>query len=521
MAEIVSSAVVQETVSQILSGLAKKYEVKEASNSSRNLERLEMAHIKLEAALQTSEKWQITDGSLLRWRRKLKRAAQECDDTLHRYKHRVLEKEQMEQEVRNYSLPNRIVHATKSFALSIFKGDNGMLSRSIVQRFEWFADGATEFLRFIELGGTPYHHVTFHSLVKHLFAGKELHHKIVRGKQYPSFLLWLVPFRTAEHGIEVSLIFIHKDSNALEGNFFFGIILQLSESTDIVGMAIKCLQLFPLHFKSTVEIIRKELMQLPIQVFSWVPFVHSCKKEHWENLHMLVSQWFRSDPLCCKKHDRHELQHISSQDMARLSDVSLEPVIEVNLQCQVSQSVYRKQKTTLSANKILLQNSPFLKAGIVFAPHGSSEDMLHVNKTSSMVAVVGEEQNCLHADITLEQVEEIMLQKAMDYFCQNSEATIFQMIWKSKHGSALIQVEKASMRTQRTNTRERRTFGGARKTKVFQGQDQELRSRTRMVSHLLDLWGAYVPVRLQSLLMNWMQKEKEGHLAAPKQHLKF
>ena len=65
-----------------------------------------MAHIKMEAALQTSEKWQITDGSLLCWRRKLKRAAKECDDTLHRYKHRVLEKEQMEQEVRNSPIPN-------------------------------------------------------------------------------------------------------------------------------------------------------------------------------------------------------------------------------------------------------------------------------------------------------------------------------------------------------------------------------------------------------------------------------
>jgi hypothetical protein len=43
MAEIDSSAVVQETVSQILSGIVQKYEEKEESNASRNLERLEMA----------------------------------------------------------------------------------------------------------------------------------------------------------------------------------------------------------------------------------------------------------------------------------------------------------------------------------------------------------------------------------------------------------------------------------------------------------------------------------------------
>ena len=361
MTEMVSSMVVQETVSQILSGLVHSYEGKEDSNPNDNLERLEMAHIKLEAALETCSRWHVTDLSLLRWRKKLKRAAQECDDTLYKYKKMILEDEQMEQEVRNSPIPNRIVHATKSFALSIFNRDKGILTRSIVQRFEWFADGATEFLRFIELGGTPHCHVTFHSLVKHLFEGKELHHKIAHGKEYPSFLLWLVPFRTAEHGIEVSLIFIHKDSNAPEGNFFLGIMLQLSESSDIVGMAIKCLQLFPLHFKSTVEIIRKELTHLPTQDFSWVPYVDLWHRKHWDNLHRFSTQWFRSDPLCCKKHDWHELQHISSQDMARLSDVSLEPVIEVNLQCQVSQSKYSKQNTSLSANSILLQDSPFLK----------------------------------------------------------------------------------------------------------------------------------------------------------------
>ena len=79
---IVGSAVVQESVSQILSGLLQKYVEKQNSNAFRNLERLEMAHIRLEAVLQTSDKRDITDTSLLRWRRKLKSVAQECDETL-------------------------------------------------------------------------------------------------------------------------------------------------------------------------------------------------------------------------------------------------------------------------------------------------------------------------------------------------------------------------------------------------------------------------------------------------------
>ena len=51
MAELVSTAIVHETVSQILSGIIQKYEEKEESNVNRNLERLDMAHIRLEAAL--------------------------------------------------------------------------------------------------------------------------------------------------------------------------------------------------------------------------------------------------------------------------------------------------------------------------------------------------------------------------------------------------------------------------------------------------------------------------------------
>ena len=87
MAEIISSAVVQETVSQIVSGLVDKYEGK--LNANENLERLEMAHIKLVAALEISDKWRINDASLMRWRKKLKRSAQECDETLRKCKQRI------------------------------------------------------------------------------------------------------------------------------------------------------------------------------------------------------------------------------------------------------------------------------------------------------------------------------------------------------------------------------------------------------------------------------------------------
>ncbi|TVU42811.1 hypothetical protein EJB05_09234, partial [Eragrostis curvula] len=496
MAEMVRSAVVQETTSQILSGMVQKYEQNMDSNANRNLERLEMAHIRLQAALETSIKWQITDASLLRWRRMLRRAAQECDDTVQKCKQRILEDEQMEQEVKNSPFPKRIAHATKSFFFSIFSIRNNELTSSIVKRFEWFAAGANEFVRFVEFGGTP-RHVPFDSLVKNLSAGMELHLKFVNGNKCPLFELWLVPNNTAEHGIVASLIFVQKDGNRPKGTIFFSVFIQLSETTDIVGISIKCLNLFAPHLKCEVENIRKELTQLHTQNFFWVPSVNSCQREHWDNFFSLGSQWFRPNPFCCRQHNRHKFQCTSSQDILGLSDITLEPVIGATV------------LTFIPTDIISLQDAPYLKAAVTFAPHASLEGIVPANNSSAILAIEGEKRYCLQRDITLEKLKEIMLPKAIDYFCQNADATVYQMIWQSEHGSVLIHFEKERMSRPRT--------GGARKRKLLQGQEQGT-SGTSMISRLLDLWGAHMPIRLRSFFTDWMQKQKEDTICWQKSH---
>lgn len=494
MAEIVSSAVVQESVSQILSALVPKYGDRQNSNSFRNLERLEMAHIRLLAVLETSDKWDITHISLLRWRRKLKCAFQECDDTLRKCKQRILEGEQKEMEVRNLSLPKRIAHASKSLVLSLFNHDNNDFNRSIVQRFEWYADGSSEFLRLLELGGAPRCHMPFDPLIRHLLAGKILQHRIIRENKCALFLQ-LEPYINEGHGIEGKLFFMQKDGNAAGDVFCFTVTLQLSEATNIVGIAIKCLQLFAPLSKSVVENIRKELMQLPTQDFSWVPYVDSQKKKYWDNVHRFGTQWFRPNPLCCKEHDKHKLDKPSG-----LPCVSLEPVIQVGLRCQVSLS----ERASLSECKNSVRGHPYLETGLVFAPHGSSEDMLPVDKLPAVAAIYGEEQHCLHTAFTRGKLEEIMLPKAIDYFCQNEEATVYQMLWRSRHGTAYIQVERASIFKPST----RRTFHGAKRRKLLQGQDEELESMTYLTSRFLDLWTTHAPIQLRGSIMDWYQELK-------------
>jgi len=169
-----------------------------------------------------------------------------------------------------------------------------------------------------------------------------------------------------------------------------------------------------------------------------------------------------------------------------------------------------------------MQEYPYLKAGISFAPHGSLEDMLPANRSSEIAAtIVHKEQHCLHTDVNLEPLQEIMLSKAIDYFHQNAEAMVYQMIWKSKHGFAHIQVEKPCMSTRRSSMRTRRTFGVASERKLLQGHEEELIRQRIRVCHSLDLWAPHVPVRLQRSLKNWVQKEKKILSAAPQLHLKF
>ncbi|CAD6220429.1 unnamed protein product [Miscanthus lutarioriparius] len=445
----------------------------------------------------------------------LKRAAQECDDTLHRCTKRILEEEQTEKEVRNSSFPVRIAHTTKSFVFSIFGPNKDESNSSTVRRFEWFADRASEFLRLLELGGRPRHHMPFDPLVRHLLNGKKLQHRILQANRRPLFLQ-LVPYITAEYGVEARLIFMQKDRNASEDDFFFSLMLQLSESTDIVGMAIKCLQLYaPLfNFKSAVETVRNKLLHLPTEDFSWVPDIDTHHKEHWDILHR-----FRPNLLCCKQHDQHKLCHGNRKlNKSRLPDVFLESVIEVHQQCHVSVLDCDQHRSLMSETKYSLQDSPYLKVGLLVTPHGCLEDILHVDRTPAVPVIYSEEQHFLHTDFTLGQLEEIMLPKALDYFCKNDEVAVYQMLWKLKHGAAYIQVEKASMRTQRTSMR---TSQGPRKGKMLQWHDQEIGRQTSTIFQFLNLWVAHAPVQLQGTIMDWIQKEKEKQLAALQLHRKF
>ncbi|KAJ1265804.1 hypothetical protein BS78_08G101900 [Paspalum vaginatum] len=481
MAEMVSSAVAEETLKQVMSGLIGKQEERPADNKEQHMERLEMAQIKLEAALETSRRWHIRDAALLRWRKKLKRAAQECDGALRGCKQRAVEDEAREQEARSSSFPRRLARGARSLLASLFGRDDESAAAAAVRRFEWLADGASEFLSFVELGGTPRGRCVFvDPLIGHLLAGQELRYRIVRRSRYHLFCVR--PIRLDDRGVEAKLLFVYEDDEAPEQNLCLGSILRLSESTDIVGTVVRCLELLVTpHFRPAADSARRELAQLPTQDFS-----------------------SSSD---------------SGSSRVKLSDVAdLEPVIEVFLQRHIPLSEYDAHRSKAAGgggDDGCLKNLPHLKLGLLFSPHGASEDLAPAVESSVTEVVDGAEQSGLHANISLEQLDEFMLPKAIDCLHRKAEATAYQMSWKSRHGTAFLQVEKTGLMRTKMPPRQSRGAATSRRLAIQQRRDPKLERWIQVVIDFLNLWLAHAPRRLQGSIEEWVQKANEMQLACP------
>ncbi|CAM0885285.1 unnamed protein product [Alopecurus aequalis] len=516
MAEMVSSAIVGEAVSRIFSGITTRKDKAKSDETAvdSGVERLEMAHIKMEAALETSDKWQIIDASLLHWRKKLKRAAQDCDKEARRCKQLFLEEDEAQKAVRQSSFPRRVAHATKAFVSSFLGRDNDHHSGSVatVRRFERLADGATEFMRFVQLGGTPRQHLFFDPLIGHIFGGNSLWYMVLHpGGQYHYFRIRPMGFE--ERGLEAMLSFICEDYKVPKNSFRLGIMLRLSRSTDIIGTTVKCLRRVTPHFKSTADVVIKEITQLPTQDFSCLPPESaSDNMEYWNQIHKTFTGWFRPDPLCCQGYG-HEVVTVcsgSSGNKVKLSSILPEPVSEVFLQCHISLSEYNNLPgSTAGCDASSLENFPPLKLGILFLPHDSLEDPTFTGEGSAIEAIDGEKQHLKHVNVHPEQLDEMFLPKAIEYLYHNVEATTYQICWRSNHGSAHLCVEKRSVtrmpRARRGSTRQGRNNSSKVLCQMQQEQIKKVQWK-QVAEDFLKLWAVRSSETLQRKFTAWLKQ---------------
>jgi hypothetical protein len=290
--------------------------------------------------------------------------------------------------------------------------------------------------------------------------------------------------------------------------FYLACMLSLSESTDIFDVMIKCVQPVAPHFKFAAEGIRRGLIQLPIQDFTWdSPYGES---EFWANVHNTLTKWHRPNPLCCNEHGHHRISSSSSSNTTAVSSSWLltnifpEEVINVLLKWHVplsDQGTNNVSLTSVHGGSSISRNSdiPTLKIGVLVMPHESSEDMDPAADSYALEVIDGEEQGIMHANAHLQDLGEKLLPKAVDYLHQNSESELYQLSLKSRHGTAHICLEKASIRIQSAAMVKSEAARRAQdKTATLQ---QDMMRWKQISADLLKLWVVRGSDKLQGSLM--------------------
>ncbi|CAL4981767.1 unnamed protein product [Urochloa decumbens] len=510
MAEIVGSAVIGETMSTIISSLGRK--VEEKADLSENIERLEIAQIKMEASLDMSNKWQISTMPLLRWRTKLKRAAQECDETLRQCKQRAIEEEDARQHLSQFSFPKRVAHAAKSLVSSFipFGNEESTKCYEKVRRFERFADGANEFIKFVELGGTPRQYMFFDPLIGQLLTGKSLRYQVLQGSRL--FYFGVRPMNFAERGVEAMIGFVDIDLKDPLKGLSLSFMLRLSESTDIFGVMIKCMQSVTPHFKVAAEHVKRELIQLPTQDFSFLPHKPHVQSDYWVNVHNTMTQWCRPNPLCCYEHNLTPCSTTtntigqSSLSSRMLSDMFPEEVIVVLLQCHILlPDQHKNSQNSAPSNDIggggsLNPDMRPLKLGILFIPHESPEDIDPAVESYALEVIDEKEHDTLHTNACLQDLDEKILPKAIDYLRQNAGSKMYQMCLKTRHGTAHLCVEKMSTQMQSARQSKARRQAQNRSVKIQEKRSEQWKQVAR---DLLKLWVVRASDKLQGSIRSW------------------
>lgn len=233
--EIVGSAVVGEAVSRICSYLIGQREEDGG------------ALLRIQAAIEEADDWHITNRPLVRWRDMLRRAAAEGERVLWAYKHRVAEEE--EEEACRRWLPSRVALASKK----LFNcGAGEQQSMDVVRRFERLADGVGDFMRLVESGGRAKRFVPFQPLAASLLARKAsspfLRSPATSASSATAHAFAFPDLTSPYQRPRAQVVFLYVDGATGEKLELF-VELVVSESADVMAMALACMDALPPHFR--------------------------------------------------------------------------------------------------------------------------------------------------------------------------------------------------------------------------------------------------------------------------------
>ncbi|CAL5077063.1 unnamed protein product [Urochloa decumbens] len=428
-AQTVCPAVVQELVSRGASFMLGKR--KEKASQGHYLERFRKAVKDVEFVLERTAKLPITEVSLLRNRIELKRDFIQAACLL-KYKNPK----------KRPSCPKGLVTQTAICSVSFLIGmskDELCLSCDEVERFEQLANWARNILRDVESGCSLRCWMSFSSpLVRHLFEWKTLISRRAQAGQERRFSMW--PARLEEdRGVEAHIEYKYLDRKRPKKSFCLWFVLRLSESTDIVGIAMTCLQSLASQFKFVADTAMGELTllaDLQDVSHSHAPPWIGIQDKHYE-----IIEKCRPDPLCCKAkgHEPCATNHIISSE---LSHVFPEEVIFFNFQCYIFAPEYSLRSASDEAGKkiVMRHRRPPLNLNVCLVPHYYVHDGRQ--KPSYAVEIIGDnDEECI--DVSIEQLAETVRSRAINCFLRQPKVTKYMIRWITKHGAACFHVEKS------------------------------------------------------------------------------
>lgn len=420
MAGIFGSALVQEGVSRGISFVLGKRE--EKASHGHTMERLEVAASELELALERSARLPITDVSLLQRRKMIRRAYVEAMELLDEHKPQASGQEQ-DPAQGGVKLKRKRWDFWASKNMSIITPTAACLNTDDVRRFEWFADCAGRFLRDVE-SCCSLHHYTFcsHPLVRHLLEGKTLLYYLEQGNLVRDLFIW--PMRSDERGVEAVLRYSYDDRAVAERRFSLLLVLRLSESTDIVGVATKCLQLLTPGFKLAAEFAMGQIAML-LNLQDDIAQSYGPPWVGIEDWHINHTQDVRPDPACCKG-SRHGL----------CASTFPEQVSFFGFNCYISslepsmRSISSFDEEVGMGSNSRVWNKPPLMMMLMracFAPHHTTE-------------MAGDVRKYRHAN--LQEVVQMVKSDAVNWFLRQPERTEYAVRCFSKHGGACFAVTR-------------------------------------------------------------------------------
>jgi hypothetical protein len=501
IAGAVASALAQEMVSRAVSlvlqvGLKREdkapapaqLQAQAAGAAGHNAERLKMAVSQLEFALERTGKLPITDVSLLDQRKMFKLAFIEGtslliteqrlrrQSTQARHQHEEVEEEANHQ--KGQAKPKRrrrwvLAAMARPFLTSSSSSPSSSspcIDAAVVRRFEWMANCAGRFVRDVAESGSSLRHCTFcNPVVRRLLEGKHLRYEAEQGAVLRFLDLW--PLCVEGRGVETILEYGYEDRGAPEKNLLLHIVLRLSESMDVFGTAIRCLQAMASQLKLLVsEAAVGELALLAASVdmcrSSAPPWARIDEGEYAR-----ASQAFRRDPVCCRDRERgQQLGRPRATSGGGVADAASSPELSRILPEQIIVLAFWC-RVPAAPGCGLLPTRPPLKMTVFFSPHACCHDAEEERRSSwALDLSAGENGNPLLRDVSVQQVAEMVGPKALDRFLRQPHLAVYAITWGSEHGKAIFILERPKEQDHR-----RRTERNANRRHMKEGQLQVVR----------------------------------------------